>query len=137
MNGAPTRSFDGTTVITNPIGFKEAMGGIRLSFEDDEQGAIKIRIPYRAILTRIRSIVTKALASGNVGSVTFASPSGEIQELEHSASAALGDEESEVLDHTTGNNLFAAGSDLTITTAKTTEGGKVAVDLDLLRIGGP
>ena len=136
-SGAPTRRFDGTTAIDNPVGYKESLGSIRLSFEDGEAGEIKIQIPFRAILTRIRSIVTKALADTDSGVITFTSPDGDIAELEHAISAAQEDEQSEVLNHTDDSNLFEAGDDLTITTAKATPGGKVAVDIDVLRVIGP
>ena len=137
MSKAPTRIFDGTTVIHNPVGYRLPMGGIRFSFVTADQGAIKIQIPFHAILTRVRSVVTSVLGATDVGTITFASPDGDIVELEHAISAAKATEESADLDHTDENNLFAAGADLTITSAKTTTGGKVVVDLDLLRVTGP
>ena len=134
MGDAPTRRFDGTTVIDNPVGYSLPLGGIRLSFEDGEQGAIKVRIPFRGRVTFVRSIVTKALAASDAGTVTFASPAGQLAQLSHPASAALENERSAT---PSANHTIESDTDLTITTAKTTEGGKVAVDLVILRVAGP
>ena len=134
MGDAPTRRFDGTTVIDNPTGYKLPMGSIRVSFQAGEQGSIKIRIPFRARITRIRSIVTSVISAGGSGTVTFASPDGELAELEHEANSGIGAEEGA---EPFTNNVFEVGQDLTITTEKTAAGGRVAIDMDLERISGP
>ena len=134
MGDTLTRLFDGTTAIHNPVGYKVPMGGIALSFEADEQGAIRIRMPFRCKITRVRSIVTKALSDTNAGSVTFASSDGDLAELEHALSAAVGSTRTA---DPVANNTIEKDADLTITTAKVKVGGKVSVDIDILRFEGP
>ena len=137
MGDAPTRRFDGTTVIDNPVGYKVPLGGIRASFDAGEQGSVKIQVPFRARVTRVRSRVTKALSAGNVGDLTFATPSGTFVELEHSLSAPLGQSRSAAASINDNNAVLEPGQDITITPEKTTAGGKVSIDLDLLRMEGP
>ena len=137
MSDAPTRRFDGTTVIDNPVGYKTVVGGIQMSFEADEQGAVKVQVPFRARVTRVRSIVVKALAATDVGTVTFTSPSGEFAELSHPLSSAIGAMTFTVAGIDAANAVLEVGQDITITPAKVTDGGKVSVDLDLLRMEGP
>ena len=137
MSDAPTRRFDGTTVIDNPVGYKVPLGGIRVSFEADEQGAVLIQVPFRARVTRVRSIVTKALAATDVGELTFTSPTGEFAELSHPLSAPVGQTRMASAMINAVNAILEAGQDITITPEKTTDGGKVSVDLDLLRMEGP
>ena len=136
MGEAPTRRFDGTTVIDNPVGYKMPVAGIPLSFEAGEQRAILIHVPFRARVTRVRSLVTKALAATDVGELTFTSPSGEFASLSHTASAPITQTRmTTVID--ADNGVLEPGEDITITPEKTTVGGKVMVDLVLLRISGP
>ena len=134
MGETVTRIFDGTTALHNPVGYKLPLGGISLSFEADEQGAIRIRMPFRCKITRVRSIVTKALSDTNAGTVTFTSSDGNLAVLNHALSAAIGDIKTAV---PAANNVFEADEDLVITPAKANDGGKVSVDLDILRFAGP
>ena len=136
MSDAPTRRFDGTTVIDNPVGYRIPLGGIRVSFEADEQGAVTIQVPFRARVTRVRSIVVKALSAGNVGELAFTSPDGEFADLSHTDAAPVGQSRSSSAAIST-NSILEAGEDITITPTKVTDGGKVSVDLDLLRMEGP
>ena len=137
MSDALTRCFDGTTGISNPVGYKVPLGGIRVSFETDEQGAVKVQVPFRARVTRVRSIVTKALADTDEGTVTFTSPTGEFAELTHPLSSAIAAMTFTVAGIVAINAILEPGQDITITPAKVTGGGKVSVDLDLLRMEGP
>ena len=134
MGDAPTRIFDGSTAIHNPVAYKLPLGAMRHSFEDGEQGTIRVKMPFRARVTRVRSIVTKALAATDSGGVTFSTTEGTLAVLTHPASAPVGQSRStEIID----NAIIEAGRDLHIETDKTTEGGKISIDLDVERVAGP
>ena len=140
MSDAPTRRFDGTTVIDNPVGYKVPLGGIRVSFEADEKSPVKIQVPFRARVTRVRSIVIKALSAGADAALAFTSPgppAAEFADLSHSDAAPVGESRSAAAMIIAANAILEAGEDITITPTKAADGGKVSVDLDLLRIEGP
>lgn len=137
MSHSPTRRFDGTTVIDNPVGYKVPISGVRVSFEADEKGVARIHVPFRGRVTRIRSIVTKALAAGEAGTLTFTSPKGELVVLSHTASAPLDQSRSSAAGIDSDAAILESGHDIHITPAKVTSGGRVQVDIDILRIEGP
>jgi hypothetical protein len=102
---------------------------IPMSFETGEQTATKIYFPETVTITGIRGIVMKALAATDSGTITGsnatgASANGVITAL---ASATLNTEYS-VSPST--NNVVLKGGAYTLTSAKTTVGGKVLVTLE-------
>ena len=105
---------------------------IPLSFETDEQTATKIYFPFGVTINKIRSIVVKALAATDDGTVTGANSTGDSANgvVTVAASAALNIEDTA---YPTTNNTVAAGSYYKLTSAKSTAGGKVIATLEYTR----
>lgn len=117
------RNLNNTEIVTVP-----------LSFETGEAGAAKIYFPYRVRITKIRTMVQKALADTDAGTVTGANSTGNSTGgvTTHAASAALADEQSAT---PTTNYYVARNSYYKLTSAKTTAGGKVLATLEYVRAG--
>jgi hypothetical protein len=97
---------------------------VNLSFETDEVGAVKLYFQEQVKVTKIRSVVQKAVAASNNGTITAANADGDMANgvVTVAAEAAIGDEDSA---SPTTNNVIAAGSYIQLTTAKAAAGGKV------------
>lgn len=105
---------------------------IPLSFETNEQTATKIYFPFKVTINKIRSIVMKALADTDAGTITGANSAGNSDNgvVTVALSAALDEEDSASPDS---NNVVATDSYYKLTTAKATAGGKVLVTLEYTR----
>lgn len=105
---------------------------IPLSFEAGEQTATKIYFPFPVTITKIRAIVTKAIAGTDNGTITGANANGNSANgvITCTASSAVNTEFSAT---PTTNNTVQADSYYKLTTAKTTAGGKVLVTLEYHR----
>lgn len=105
---------------------------IPMSFETGEQTTTKIYFNHKVTVNKIRSIVVKALAGTNSGTITAANSSGDMASgvCTHAQSAALNDEQSA---SPTTNNVIAADGYVQLTSAKVTAGGKVLVTLEVTR----
>jgi hypothetical protein len=95
-----------------------------LSFETGEQGTFKFYFQKAVLINAIKLEVTKALAATDAGTVLAKDSSG------NNLAAAASFPASTVLNTEatitpTANNTVAAGGFITLTTAKTTAGGKV------------
>jgi len=100
-----------------------------MSFEDGEKTTTKIYFPKAVTINKIRGIVMKAIAASDNGTITCgnstgASDSGVITAI---ASAGLNTEYSVT---PTTNNTVEADSYYSLTSAKSTAGGKVLVTLE-------
>lgn len=102
---------------------------VPMSFESGEQGVSKVYFPMPVQITKIRSMVTKALANTNAGTITGANSTGASTGgvTTHALSAALGDEQSAT---PSTNNTVAANSYYQLTSAKGAAGGKVIVTIE-------
>ncbi len=111
--------------------FKEIVT-VTMSFETGEQTTTKIYFPYKVTVNKIRSIVMKALAITDAGTITASNSTGAMADgvITHAAAAALNDEQSA---SPTTNNVIAADSYVQLVSAKTTAGGKVLVTLEVTR----
>jgi hypothetical protein len=98
--------------------------GAELSFETGEQGTFKFYFQRSVTITGIKLEVTKALAATDAGTVTAKDSSGNTLAAAASfpASTALN---TEATITPTSHANVAAGDYMTLTTAKTTAGGKV------------
>jgi hypothetical protein len=104
------------------------------SFETGEIGDVKIQFPWACKVVRINSIVRKALADTDAGTLTAKNHAGTSMTngvLTHAASAPLGNEQT---CSPSANNTFAANEKLTITSAKSTAGGKVSGTVEVVLI---
>lgn len=103
-----------------------------MSFETNEQTTTKIYFPMKVTINKIRSIVMKALAATNAGTITGANSVGTSNNgvVTVAASASLNEEDSASPDS---NNGVAADSYYQLTTAKANAGGKVLVSLEYTR----
>lgn len=137
MSGDVTIIADGTTTIGASkvtLGMLESallkgVSTFAMSFETDEQTTTKIYFPMKVTINKIRSIVMKALAATNAGTITGANSVGASNNgvVTIAASAALNEEDSASPDS---NNEVAANSYYQLTTAKANAGGKVLVSLE-------
>lgn len=101
-----------------------------LSFETGEQGEYRFYAPERLEVLKIRSIVQKALAATDSGTVTLKNNAGTAMAtgvVTHAASAAVGNEQNAT---PTTNTTIAKGDHFRVTPAKTTGGGKVLVTVE-------
>lgn len=106
-----------------PAGIKGVVS-FSASFESNEQGAVFLYFPFAVKVTKIRSVVTKALANTDAGTIQGANATGNSTGglITHALSAAIGNEQSAT---PTTNNTVAKDSYYKLTTAKSTAGGKV------------
>ena len=114
------------------VGEKQIVA-IPMSFETDEQGALKIYFPYKVQITKIRSHVVKTLAGTDSGTITGANSTGTSTGgvCTHLASATIGNAKSAT---PTTNNTVEANSYYQLTSAKTTAGGKVMAFLEYKKV---
>jgi hypothetical protein len=103
-----------------------------LSFEASRQTATKIYFPYAVTITKIRTIVMKALAGTNTGTIKGTNSVGD------SDNGVVTIAISEILNaedyvEPTSNNEVAADSYYMLTSAKATAGGIVLVTLEYTR----
>lgn len=106
---------------------------VPVSFEAGELGDYKIKIPYACTLTEIYAFATKVIAGTDSGTIVAKNNAGTTitdGTVTFTASDARG---SAYTVTPSANNTFAAGDILTLTTAKTTAGGKVQVSLTFTR----
>ena len=111
---------------------------INASFETNYLGAHKIYIPYDADLTYIYVCVDKLIEATNVGTINFQDNAANncvggslvAGSLTITAGSVMGTVFTSTV---TGNNDFAAGEILNITTAKATAGGAVWISLRFTR----
>lgn len=114
----------------NPKGLKGFVT-VPMSFETSEIGAVKVYFPVAVTITAIASQVVKAIAASNNGTITGANADGASTAgvITHVASDAIGtDGDGPVVP--TDNNTVAAGSYYSLTSAKSTAGGKMLVTLE-------
>ena len=111
---------------------KKGIVTVPLSFESGEQTATKIYFPFAVTINKIRSIVVKAIAATDDGTITGANSTGDSANgvVTVAASSALDTEDSA---SPTTNNEVAADSYYKLTSAKSTAGGKVLVTLEYTR----
>ncbi len=105
---------------------------IPMSFETGEQTTTKIYFNDKITVNKIRSIVMKALAATDVGTITASNSVGAMANgvITHAISEALNTEQSA---SPTTNNVIAADSYVQLVSAKTTAGGKVLVTIEATR----
>jgi len=105
---------------------------LEMSFETDRETATKIYFPFAVEITKIRSIVMKALTATSAGTITGANASGDSATgvVTIAAEAALNEEDSA---SPTTNVAVAANSYYKLTSAKANKGGIVLVTLEYER----
>lgn len=118
-----TKIFNKQRVKNQTAGVK-GMIGTQLSFESNEQGAVKIYFPMNVTITKIRAIAIKAIANTDDATVQGANSTGNSTSglLTFTASDAIATEKSAT---PTTNINVDAGSYYKLTPVKTTAGGKV------------
>lgn len=106
---------------------------IAVSFEAGELGDYKIKIPYACTLTEIYGYATKVIAGTDAGTIVAKNNSGTTM-TNGTMTFASGDARGSAYTiNPSANNTFVAGDILTLTTAKTTAGGKVQLSLTFTR----
>ena len=107
---------------------------VPMSFETGEQTATKIYFPFAVRITKLRGIVTKALANTDTGTIQGANSVGNSSGglLTGAISAALNTEY--VTTGITTNYLVGKNDYYKLTSAKTTAGGKMLVTIEYERL---
>lgn len=106
---------------------------IPVSFEANEVGDVKVLIPYPCSVTNTYSSVSKTVAGTDDGTIVFKNNAGTTMTgatITVAASSAVGTADTGLA---TANNTFTAGQVMTLTTAKTTAGGRCVVSVQLVR----
>ena len=103
-----------------------------MSFETNEQTITKIYFPMKVTINKIRSIVMLAVAASDDGTITGANSTGASNNgvVTVAASSTLNTEDVASPDS---NNVVEADSYYQLTSAKSTDGGKVLVSLEYTR----
>lgn len=108
---------------------------IEVSFAADGTGGIPIYLPFGGSVTlvNVAAVVVGTVAGTDAGSITFTNSVGGIMggSIAIPASSALG--YTPAVCTLSGTNILVAGSFLTVTTAKTTAGGKVLLTINYTR----
>jgi hypothetical protein len=102
---------------------------VPMSFETDEQTTTKIYFPMKVTINKIRGIVMTEIADTDNGTITCGNSAGDSANgvITAAASAAL---DTEYSVSPTTNNVVLADGYYSLTSAKTTPGGKVLVSLE-------
>jgi len=104
-----------------------------VSFETSEQGDMKIKLPFACTVNEFYASVSVAIAGTDGATITpknHAGTSMTAGTLTLTASSAIG---TGFTSTPTANNTFSAGEIMTLTTAKTTAGGKAIVSIKITR----
>ena len=130
MAGSPTFYSQGKPSFKEGVAGQKMVFTARFSFETGEQGAIKIRCPMACKVIHLRGQVVKAIGATDNGTITAASSGGAMTGgvLTFVALDALGVEKTAT---PTTNTTIAKDTDITLTPAKTTAGGKVHVTVQI------
>lgn len=102
---------------------------VPMSFESGEQTTTKIYFPMKVTINKIRGIVMTEIADTDNGTITCGNSAGDSANgvITAAASAAL---DTEYSVSPTTNNVVLADGYYSLTSAKTTSGGKVLVSLE-------
>ena len=111
------------------IGGQKFVLVIPMSFDTGQQGAVKVPFSDEVKIQSIFSIVTKALAGTDAGTIQGASDVGNFTAglITHALSAAIG--VNQTVSPTGTNTTILRGGHLLLTPAKTTAGGKAMVTI--------
>jgi hypothetical protein len=110
---------------------KQEFVAVPLSFESNELGTYKIKMPYPGTVVLIDAFVTKGIAAGNAGAVLCLDNNGNtMANITLTAGAAIG---TGFTATPTVNNTFVAGDILVFTTSKATAGGKATLSIKVTR----
>lgn len=104
-----------------------------VSFETGELGDFKIKLPYDCTVTEIYAYAYKAIAGTDNGTIVPKDNGGTTMTGGTITFAASDPRGTAYTSTPTANNSFSAGDLLTLTTAKTTAGGKVLVSVKVTR----
>lgn len=107
---------------------------VPISFESNEKGDMKLYLPSKTKLYRVRGVVQKAIAASDNGTVTIKDAAGDtIATITCTASDAINTayDTGVIADS---DNEVAEDSFITLTVAKTTAGGKVILQCELLAL---
>lgn len=130
--GATTIGANKVTIPKIEAALQKGIITLPLSFETNEQTATKVYFPFKVTINKIRSIVMKALAGTDAGTITGANSTGNSNNgvVTVALSAALNEEDAASPDS---NNVVLADGYYKLTSAKATAGGKVLVTLEYTR----
>jgi hypothetical protein len=103
---------------------------VTVSFETNEQGLLKVYMPFACTIVRVRLQVQKALAATDAGTVQLKDAAGTNMTGGLGSLAASSPIGTEATITPTALNTVAAGSFFSMTTAKTTAGGKVVATVE-------
>jgi len=127
--------YDGSvTVAKVEDNLKYELIVVNVSFESGELGDYKIKIPFNCNCTEFYARAIKAIAGTDNATITPKNNAGTTMTsgtITFTASDAFG---TAYTSTPSANNTFAAGEYMTLTTAKTTAGGKAQISIKLTRV---
>lgn len=146
LNGSGVLTLSANSVVTTNItdanvtvakvsaDLKADFKTYNVSFESGEQAILKIRCSFPGTISNVYATATKAIAGTDAGTVTLKNNAGTTMTVTTPISFAASDAINTAYSSAvTANNTFIAGDIITITTAKTTAGGKAAVTVEMIR----
>lgn len=109
---------------------------LETSFESNEIGDYKIRLPFKGQVNQLDAYVTKAIEASDEATITPKDNSNTTMtggSITLTAGSSIGTGFSST---PTGNNTFGPGDILTFTTEKSTAGGKATLSIEVERLSG-
>lgn len=106
---------------------------IPVSFETNEMGDMKVRLPYNCTITGIYATVTKAIEATDNATITPKDNSTTTMTggvITITAASTIG---TAFTSTATANNVFTAGQVMTLTTSKSTAGGKALLSITVTK----
>lgn len=136
-NGQDFSAANGFQVWTAGVASATAISDvltIDVSFESGEQGDFKVKLPYSCTVTEIYAYAVKAIAGTDSGTIVPKNNAGTTMTGGTITYAASDPRGTAYTSTPSANNTFSSGEYLTLTTAKTTAGGKVMLSIKVTRL---
>lgn len=119
---------------TASVGAISEVLNVQVSFESGETGDFKIKLPYACTVTELYGYATKVIAGTDNGTIVPKNNAGTTMTSGTLTFVAADPRGTAYTSTPSANNTFSAGEYLTLTTAKTTSGGKVLLSIKVTRL---
>lgn len=133
LNSSASTGFATVSAGTWSVGSISDVITLDVSFESGEVGDFKVKLPYACTVTEIYAYAYKVIAGTDAGTIVPKDNGGTTMTGGTITFAASDPRGTAYTSTPSANNTFTAGQLLTLTTAKTTAGGKVLVSVKVTR----